>query len=96
MGKRDDRLHSPQVFQQALMTRPVAKIGSCVVYKIPSSEGMRLGFVLPKKTDSICRAAKSDQTLGSGVVSSSDLDDRPGICTGIAGQCTGPESPVVF
>lgn len=49
MGKRDDRLHSPQVFQQALMTRPVAKIGSCVVYKIPSSEGMRLGFVLPKK-----------------------------------------------
>lgn len=49
MGKRDDRLHSPQAYQQALMTRPVAKVGPCVVYKIPSSEGLRLGFVLPKK-----------------------------------------------
>lgn len=49
MGKRDDRLHSPRAFQQALMTRPVVRTGLCMIYKIPCSDGTRLGFVLPKK-----------------------------------------------
>lgn len=49
MGKRDDRLHDPKAFQQALMTRPVAKSGSFLIYRIPSHDGPRLGFVLPKK-----------------------------------------------
>jgi ribonuclease P protein component len=49
MGKRDDRLHGPAAFRQALMTRPVSRDGIFVVYKIPSQDGSRLGFVLPKK-----------------------------------------------
>ena len=49
MGKRDDRLHDPQAFQQALMTRPLGRSGSFLVYRIPSQDGPRLGFVLPKK-----------------------------------------------
>ena len=49
MGKRDDRLHDPKAFQQALMTRPAARSGSFLIYRIPSQDGPRLGFVLPKK-----------------------------------------------
>jgi ribonuclease P protein component len=49
MGKRDDRLHGPEAFQQALMTRPVSRSGSFLIYRIPSHDGMRIGFVLPKK-----------------------------------------------
>lgn len=49
MGKRDDRLHAPEAFKQALMTRPVVRSGSFSIYRIPYSDGMRLGFVLPKK-----------------------------------------------
>ena len=49
MGKRDDRLHSAETYTKVLTTRPVVRTGSCVVYKAPSSDGMRLGFVVPKK-----------------------------------------------
>jgi ribonuclease P protein component len=49
MGKRDDRLHGPKAFQQALMTRPVAREGVFSVYRIPVGNGAKLGFVLPKK-----------------------------------------------
>lgn len=49
MGKRDDRLHGPAAFQQALMTRPVAREGEFLVYRIPFDGGAKLGFVLPKK-----------------------------------------------
>ncbi len=49
MGKRDDRLHSSETYKKVLTTRPVVKTGSCAVYRAPSSDGMRLGFVVPKK-----------------------------------------------
>lgn len=49
MGKRDDRLHSAETYKAVLTIRPVVKTGSCVVYKAPSPDGMRLGFVVPKK-----------------------------------------------
>jgi ribonuclease P protein component len=49
MGRRDDRLRSPETFQAALMSRPIARSGPFVVYKIRSSPGFRLGFVIPKK-----------------------------------------------
>jgi ribonuclease P protein component len=49
MGKRDDRLHGPEAFQQALMTRPIARDGVFVIYKIPCPGGAKIGFVLPKK-----------------------------------------------
>lgn len=49
MGKRDDRLHSPEAFKQALMTRPISRNGFVMVYRISLSEGMRLGFILPGK-----------------------------------------------
>lgn len=49
MGKRDDRLHSPEAFKQALMTRPISRNGFVMVYRISLSEGMRLGFILPRK-----------------------------------------------
>ena len=49
MGKRDDRLHSPEAFKQALMTRPISRNGFVMVYGISLPEGMRLGFILPRK-----------------------------------------------
>lgn len=49
MGKRDDRLHSPEAFKQALMTRPISRNGFVMVYRISLPEGMRLGFILPRK-----------------------------------------------
>lgn len=49
MGKRDDRLHSPEAFKQALMTRPIARTGPFSIYRITELDGRRLGFVLPKK-----------------------------------------------
>jgi ribonuclease P protein component len=49
MGKRDDRLHSSEIFKQALMTRPISRNGSVMVYRISMSAGVGLGFILPRK-----------------------------------------------
>jgi ribonuclease P protein component len=57
MGRRDDRLHTPEAFKRVLMSRPVARNGPFLVYRVPlhslptevMSGGPRIGFVIPKK-----------------------------------------------
>jgi ribonuclease P protein component len=49
MGKRSNCLRTPEDFSRGLKTRPVASGGPFSVHVVRTTEGHRLGFILPKR-----------------------------------------------